>query len=400
MRVIDWVAAKEARFPLPHDLIGRLENAAEHLVFERAPGQRSVIAGYPWFTDWGRDTFISLPGLLLARRKMGQASEIIDHFLSQRQDGLIPNRIVDDGVTPEYNSIDATLWLFIAVWQWLECGGDREVFQDRFYAPMREMLDALARGTIFAIQTDETDGLLSAGTAQTQLTWMDARINGVPATPRYGKAVEINALWYNALRMMTQWARERREFASEMRFGELANRAIAGFTLSFWNEEKRCLYDCLRPGFADGQVRPNQLFVLSLPYPLVIRSKGESMLQVVEEKLLTPYGLRTLAPDEAGYRPRYEGGPESRDAAYHQGTVWPWLLGPYVRACLRVRGETVEEKARLRELLIPLLSQLDEGCLGQVPEVYDGSAPQYPGGTPAQAWSVAEVLRAWLLTNE
>jgi predicted glycogen debranching enzyme len=398
MSVIEWMGVKSVRFPQPHDVAGRLENAAEHYLFQRSPARRSVIAGYPWFTDWGRDTFIALPGLLLARHRLTQAAEIIENFLSQRRDGLIPNRIVDDGSTPEYNSIDATLWLYIAVWQWLECGGDRQLLQDRFYAPMRDMLNALVRGTIFAIQTDESDGLLSAGTPQTQLTWMDARVNGVPATPRYGKAVEINALWYNALRMMTQWARERGEFSSEVRFGELANRAIAGFTRSFWNESKGCLYDCIRPGYADPRLRPNQLFVLSLPFPLVIRSKGESILQTVEQKLLTPYGLRTLAPDEHGYCPRYEGPPESRDAAYHQGTVWPWLLGPYVRACIKVRGESPEEKARLRHLLSPLLAQLDQSCLGQIDEVFDGSAPQRAGGTPAQAWSIAELL--WVLKQE
>lgn len=398
MSVIDWMAKKSARFPQPHDPAGRLANAAEHFLFQRSTTTRSVIAGYPWFTDWGRDTFISLPGLLLAQKELAPAAQIIETFLALRRDGLIPNRIVDDGSTPEYNSIDATLWLYIAVWQWLETGGDRQLLQDRFYAPLRDMLNALIRGTVFAIQTGEDDGLLSAGTPETQLTWMDARVNGVPATPRYGKAVEINALWYNALRMMTQWARERGEFSSELRFGELANQAITGFTRSFWNQDKGCLYDCLLPGFADGRVRPNQLFVLSLPYPLLTRSKGESVLQVVEAKLLTPYGLRTLAPDEAGYCPRYEGSPEKRDAAYHQGTVWPWLLGPYVRACLKVRGEDPAEKPRLRKLLQPLLDQLDEGCLGQIPEVYDGSAPHRPGGTPAQAWSVAELL--WVLKQE
>lgn len=398
MRVIDWVARKAARFPQPHDPASRLSNAAEHYLFQRSASTRSVIAGYPWFTDWGRDTFISLPGLLLARQELAPAAQIIETFLALRQHGLIPNRIVDDGSTPEYNSIDATLWLYVAVWQWLEAGGDRQLFQDRFYAPMRDMLSALISGTIFSIQAGQDDGLLSAGDPQTQLTWMDARVNGIPATPRYGKAVEINALWYNALRMMTQWARERGEFSSEVLFGELANQAINSFTRSFWNEEKRCLYDCLLPGFADGRVRPNQLFVLSLPFPLLTRSKGESVLQVVEAKLLTPFGLRTLAPDEEGYCPRYEGNPEMRDAAYHQGTVWPWLLGPYVRACIKVRGDDPEEKPRLRKLLQPLLDQLDEGCLGHIPEVYDASAPHRQGGTPAQAWSVAELL--WVLRQE
>jgi predicted glycogen debranching enzyme len=390
LALLGAIEAKEKRFPVPRNLVGRLANAAEHFVFEQK-GRKSVIAGYPWFTDWGRDTFISLPGLMLARNRLDEAARTIDNFLSLRQDGLIPNRITDDGSTPEYNSIDATLWLYIAVWQWLECGGSRELFQDRFFAPMRDMLQRVGRGTLYGIHCDVQDGLLNAGTRETQLTWMDARVNGVAVTPRFGKAVEINALWYNALRLMTDWARERGEHQTETLFGAMANQAIAGFTASFWNVEKGCLFDVL----GDAQIRPNQLFALSLPFPLVTRAKGEAILRVVESKLLTPMGLRTLAPEERGYRGRFEGGPFERDTAYHQGTVWPWLLGPYARACLKVR---VGDQARLRDLLVRFCDQLDVGCLGQLAEVYDGDAPQREGGTPAQAWSVAEVL--WLLSKE
>lgn len=397
MQVLRWVEAKENRFPKPESVEAKLSNAAEHYAVRQA-NRRTIIAGYPWFTDWGRDTFIALPGLLLARGKGQESAETIESFIALRRDGLIPNRITYDGSTPEYNSVDATLWLYIAVWEWLSCGGSREHFQDRFYAPMRDMLLTMARGTIYAIHCDPDDGLLTAGTQETQLTWMDARWNGVAVTPRYGKAVEINALWYNALRLMTEWARERGEYGSELRFGEMANRAIAGFTRGFWNEARGCFYDVIRPGMQDAQVRPNQLLALSLPFPLAIRSKGESILRAVEKKLLTPLGLRTLAVDEADYQARYEGGPEARDRAYHQGTVWPWLLGPYVRACLRIRPELAGEKARLRSLLNNVLAHLETGCLGQLPEVFDGSPPQREGGTPAQAWSVAEVL--WLLKKE
>ena len=397
MQVLRWVEAKENRFPKPARVDEQLSNAAEHYVALHGT-RRTIIAGYPWFTDWGRDTFIALPGLLLARGKLAEAAETIESFVALRQDGLIPNRITDDGATPEYNSVDATLWLYIAVSEWLNCGGSREQFQDRFYAPMRDMLLTMARGTINAIHCDPDDGLLTAGTPETQLTWMDARWNGVAVTPRYGKAVEINALWYNALRLMRDWARERGEAGSESRFGEMASLAINGFTRGFWNEGRGCFYDVIRPGLQDGRVRPNQLFALSLPFPLAIRSKGESILRVVEDQLLTPMGLRTLATGEPGYQGRYEGGPETRDGAYHQGTVWPWLLGPYVRACLRFRPEAVGEKVRLRALLNDLLGQMQTGCLGQLPEVFDGSAPQRAGGTPAQAWSVAEIL--WLLRKE
>jgi len=379
LKLLRAIEAKEARFPAPHSLTDRLSNAAGHFL-----QRNTVIAGYPWFTDWGRDTFISFPGLLLARNRLDDAARTIDNFLSLRRDGLIPNRITDDGTTPEYNSVDATLWLYVAVWQWLECGGDKQLFKDRFFSPMREMLLIIARGTLFNIYSDPVDGLLNAGSSNTQLTWMDARINGIAVTPRHGKAVEINALWYNALRMMADWS-------GEDTFATMATQAITGFTGSFWNPDTACLYDLI----GDPSIRPNQLFALSLPYPLVIRSKGESILDVVERDLLTPMGLRTLAPTDPRYRGRFEGGPEQRDHAYHQGTVWPWLFGPYVRACLRVRGN----HAGLRNMLTSFVeSQLDQGCLGQLAEVYDGDAPQSEGGCPAQAWSVAEIH--WLLKRE
>jgi predicted glycogen debranching enzyme len=375
LQLLRAIEAKETRFPAHHSLEDRLSNAAEHFL-----QRNTVIAGYPWFTDWGRDTFISLPGLFLARNRFDDATRTIENFLSLRQDGLIPNRITDDGSTPEYNSVDATLWLFVAVWQWIEAGGDSK----RFLPELRDILLTLVRGTRYQIYCDPADGLLHAGDSSTQLTWMDARINGIAVTPRHGKPVEINALWYNALRMMSEWT-------GDPLFITLANNAISGFTESFWNQDKGCLYDII----GDPAIRPNQLFALSLPYPLVIRSKAESILEVVERDLLTPMGLRTLAPSDPAYRPRFEGGPLERDYAYHQGTVWPWLLGPYVRACLRVRGP----QPGLRELLVNFAaSQLDKGCLGQLPEVFDAEQPQREGGTPAQAWSVAEIL--WLLRKE
>ena len=397
MQLIAWRDEKEHRFPPVKDALSHLANGAKHFLFQRGQAQ-SVIAGYPWFTDWGRDTFISLPGLLLVQQDSRAAEETIETFLSHRSHGLIPNRITDDGSTPEYNSIDATLWLFIAVFHWLEAGGDRQRFRQEFFPLLRDMLMTLERGTLHAIHCDPADGLLSAGTMETQLTWMDARVYGVPVTPRFGKAVEINALWYNALRLMTDWSREANAFDTERYFGALANRTISGFTTYFWNEERGCLYDTIRPGIRDGRIRPNQLFALSLPYPLVVRSKAERILSLVEEHLLTPYGLRTLSPQDSQYRGRFEGGPEQRDSAYHQGTVWPWLFGPYVRACLRTRGRSAEELLRCRQLLEPILGSLNSGCLGQIPEVYDGDAPQRPGGTPAQAWSLAEIR--WLLAKE
>ncbi len=397
MQPLAWRDEKERRFPPVKDTLSQLSNGAKHFLFHRGASQ-SVIAGYPWFTDWGRDTFIALPGLLLVQQDTYAAAEVIETFLAHRSHGLIPNRITDDGSTPEYNSIDATLWLFIAIHCWLEAGGDRRRMRLEFLPLLKQMLLTLERGTLHAIQCDPADGLLSAGTMETQLTWMDARVYGVPVTPRFGKAVEINALWYNALRLMTDWAREANDYDTERYFGALANRTISGFTTFFWNEERGCLYDSIRPGIRDARVRPNQLFALSLPYPLVVRSKAERILTVVEEQLLTPYGLRTLSPQDPQYRGRFEGGPEQRDSAYHQGTVWPWLFGPYVRACLRTRGRGADEIVRCRQLLEPILNSLNSGCLGQIPEVYDGDAPHRPGGTPAQAWSLSEIR--WLLAKE
>ena len=397
MQVLRWLAAKEARFPAPRTIENRIENAAEHFIFEQN-GRRSVMAGYPWFSSWGRDTFISLPGLFLARNKIDDAAKAIDSFLALRRDGLIPNRITDGGAPTEYNSVDATLWLYISVWQWLESGGNHDEFQDRFFAPLREMLLAMARGTVHSIYCDETDGLLNAGRPDTQLTWMDAKVSGRAVTPRFGKAVEVNALWYNALRLMSEWSKDRGDLEAHATFGNMANRAIVGFTQSFWNGNQNCLFDVIRAGYADSCIRPNQLFALSLPYPLLIRSKGEAMLKVVERELVTPMGLRTLAQGESDYRGRFEGGAYERDHADHQGTVWPWLFGPYVRACLRVRTDLGAERLRLRGLLQGILSELDSGCLGQLAEVYDGDVPRREGGTPAQAWSVAEIL--WLLKQE
>lgn len=388
LELLGAIEAKERRFPAPRRLEDQLANAAEHYVFEQG-GRKSVIAGYPWFTDWGRDTFISFPGLFLARGKLLEAGEVIAGFLGLRRDGLIPNRITDDGSTAEYNSIDATLWLYVAVWQWLDAGGDRERFGREFYAALRDMLGRLEQGTRYGIRCDTEDGLLEAGEPGVQLTWMDARVDGIPVTPRGGKAVEINALWYNALRLVTDWARAQGDFESEAHFGKLANRMIEGFTRKFWNERRECLFDVL----GDEAVRPNQLFALSLPYPLVIRSKGEAILRRVEEELLTPVGLRTLSPADRHYRGRFEGGPRERDTAYHQGTVWPWLWGPYARACLRLRGYQPGVKEELRARLVGFAERgMQEGCLGQLPEVYDGDEPRREGGTPAQAWSVAEIL--------
>ena len=380
------------------DLVARLRAAAEQFLVRRADGSLTVIAGYPWFTDWGRDTMIALPGLLLATARLDDARDVLRGFLAHIDRGLLPNLFPDRGTAPEYNTVDATLWLFQAVRAYLEAGGDRDFVRAEVYPAAREIIRWHLRGTHHGIHVDAADGLLVGGGPGTNLTWMDARVDGRVVTPRHGKAVEVNALWYNALREAAAWGREAGDRAHADRYDELADRVRAAFLPTFWNPQRGCLYDVVRPDGPDDAIRPNQIFAASLPHPLLPQEQARAVLDVVERNLLTPVGLRTLAPGERGYIPRYGGGPGERDRAYHQGTVWPWLLGPYVRGLLRVLGRTPDTVDRARAALAGLAEHLEEGCVGSISEVFDADAPHRPGGAPAQAWSVAEVL--WLLTRE
>jgi glycogen debranching enzyme len=350
----------------PRDPQPRPQGPAEPFLVTRADGRPTVIAGYPWFTDWGRDTMISLRGL-------GASPQVLRSFLDHLDQGVIPNRFPDRGEKPEYNTSDATLWMFEVVGE-----ADREFFERG-----REIIAWHEKGTHFGLHVNPADGLLVNGP---QTTWMDAVVNGRPVTPRAGKAVEINALWFNALKHMEAWARRlgRTEVADGM--AARAQRVAGAFRRTFWNSSRGCLDDLA----GDASLRPNQVLAASLTYSPLSVAEMQSMLRVVEARLLTPFGLRTLAPGEPGYVGRYDGDPASRDGAYHQGTVWPWLIGPYVDAQLAAHGDPAKAKCRLA--LAPLLKVLEE--TGTVPEVYDGDAPHRPGGTPAQAWSVAEVLRA------
>ena len=378
-------AAREARRPRSADpFLARLEQAANQFVVRRAVGGPTAIAGYPWFTDWGRDTMIALPGLLLARGRLDEAREVLRGFLAHLDRGLIPNAFPDrPGVRPEYNTVDATLWMFQAVAEYLRAGGDRGFVREEFYPAAREIVRWHRQGTHHGIRVDPQDHLLTQGEPGVQLTWMDARVGDRVITPRHGKAVEINALWHNALRLMALWGGEK-EYADE------ADAVRASFQRAFWNAERACLYDVV----GDGRIRPNQLFAVSLPFPLLSPEQRQSVVRVVTGKLLTPYGLRTLAPGEPGYVPQYRGGVAERDGAYHQGTVWPWLFGPYVRAYLNAWGRTPETLRHCRKLLEPLREHLErDALLGSISEVFDAEAPHRPGGAPAQAWSVAELLQ-------
>ena len=385
-------AEVERRRPTIDDpFIARLHGAAEQFVATRADGSRTIIAGYPWFTDWGRDTMIALPGILLARRRLDDARQVIAGFLAHLDQGLIPNRFPDGAGRPEYNTADATLWLFQAAHAYLEAGGDASFVVGTVYPAARDILAWHERGTHGGIVVDPADGLLVAGGPGTQLTWMDARVGDRPATPRDGKPVEINALWYNALRLAAGWGLAAGD-ADAHRYDDAAERVAASFARTFWNPQRGCLHDVVRHDGSDDRIRPNQLLAVALPYPLLTREQQRAIVTVVERELLTEVGLRTLARGEPGYVGRYRGGPAQRDAGYHQGAVWPWLIGPYLRAYLRVEGHTAEALAHARILLDGIAHRLEEGCLGTLGEIFDGDAPHRPGGAPAQAWTVGELL--------
>ncbi|MDX1980635.1 MAG: amylo-alpha-1,6-glucosidase [Bryobacteraceae bacterium] len=393
VRVAVWEEEERRRRGPVENLRQRLEAAADQFVVRRQDGSPTIIAGYPWFTDWGRDTMISIPGLLIARGRLGEARDIIDGFLRHLDQGLIPNRFPDGGERPEYNTADATLWLFQAAWAYQQAGGDEGFLRYRVYPMAKEILEWHRRGTHYGIGVDPADGLLSAGGPGTQLTWMDAKVGDWVVTPRHGKAVEINALWYNALCMTASWAAQFGDLPLAGNLSAMAAAVRASFEAAFWNGRSGCLYDRIGPEGPDERIRPNQLFALSLPFPLLDQTRQQAVVEVVEGRLLTPVGLRTLDPEHPEYRGRYEGGPWERDGAYHQGTVWPWLIGPYVDARLRAFGDCGENRKACRELVHRMAEELDRGCLGTVGELLDGDEPRRPVGAPAQAWSVAELLR-------
>jgi glycogen debranching enzyme len=362
-------------------------------IVRRADGRPTVIAGYPWFTDWGRDTMISLPGLLIVPGRLEEARQIIEGFLEHRSQGIIPNRFPDAGETPEYNTTDATLWMFEAVRAWLAAGGDREFLRSVFYPAAREIVEWHRRGTWFNIRVDPGDGLLNAGTPGTQLTWMDAKVGDWVVTPRHGKPVEINALWHAALTRMAEWAAELGDPDAGLYNSEAA-RVRNSFRAKFWNPERRCLYDVLAEEGPVAKLRPNQILAVSLGNGLLEPDEQQAVVRIVEQELLTPVGLRTLERSDPEYRPRYEGGPRERDGAYHQGTVWPWLLGPFVDAYLAAFGRTPATLEYCRSLVARLEEEAARaGCLGSIAEIYDAEEPRLPRGCTAQAWSVAEMAR-------
>ena len=392
-------AEEERRRPRTAEpLRARLERAADQFCVRRGDGRPTVIAGYPWFTDWGRDTMIALPGLYLARGKFDEARDVLRGFLAHLNQGLIPNRFPDRPGEPlEYNTADATLWMFQAAHAYLSAGGERAFLRDEFYPAGKAIISWHRRGTHHGIHVDGEDHLLAAGEPGLQLTWMDARVGEQVVTPRIGKPVEINALWFNALRLMAQWAKELGYAEDEEEFRGEADLVAFSFERAFWNPARGYLNDVVTPGGPDASLRPNQLFAVALPFPLLEPGQRQKVVQAVERELLTEVGLRTLARGEPAYQGQYRGNMAERDRAYHQGTVWPWLLGPYARAYLTAFGRTQETQAYCRGLLYGLEARLEEGCLGQVGEIFDGDSPHLPCGAPAQAWSVAALLEVLLI---
>jgi len=405
-RVIDVQAARKAHLARQVELalcagsprdgrVARLARAADAFLVRRRTGGEdlaTVVAGYHWFSDWGRDTMIALPGLAMETGRLDVAEKVLRAFAAATSEGMIPNRFAEETGLPEYNTVDASLWFLQAVAAYLRAGGGEAFVCEHLWAPAREICERYARGTRFGISCGP-DHLVTAGSPDTQLTWMDAKVRGRPVTPRYGKAVEICALWISGLSLMREMAsRLHLECPAPAAAVEDTRRAFEGL---FWNPAAGGLYDCVLPdGHKDAAVRPNQIFAVGLPHAPLAGEKAKAVVRQVREKLLTPRGMRTLSPDDSAYCGRYVGGPDERDAAYHQGTAWPWLLGPYVDAVFAAECPECA-RAEAAQILAGLLDSMEEAGLGFIGEVYDGDPPHRPGGCIAQAWSVAAAIHIW-----
>ncbi|MCS7114757.1 MAG: glycogen debranching enzyme N-terminal domain-containing protein [Candidatus Bathyarchaeota archaeon] len=370
--------------------------AADAFVVEVAENlSKSIIAGYHWFEDWGRDAFISLPGLMLVTGKFEDARQTFLTFKRFFSDGLIPNYVSDRGAQPAYNSVDATLWYVNAVLQYLKYTGDLGFVKMNLWEELKIMVECFVKGTAFNIRVDG-DGLLLHGP---QLTWMDAAVDGKPVTPRAGKAVEVQALWYNALKTLEVLAGKFGETEAAENFARLAEKARKSFMEKFWNAEGDCLFDVVdERGRGDPTIRPNQIIAVSLDFQMLDGARGEKVVDFVRRELLTPYGLRTLSKGDPRYVGAYYGDRRTRDSAYHNGTVWPWLLGPFTTAYLKTKGYTENARQNAFEnFLLPLFKeQVFRAGLGTLSEIFDGDPPHNPRGCIAQAWSIAEPLRAYV----
>ncbi|MBI3652879.1 MAG: glycogen debranching enzyme N-terminal domain-containing protein [Acidobacteria bacterium] len=378
--------------PVANQLVTLLTQAANQFIVARG-NHKTVLAGYHWFSDWGRDTMIALPGLLYAMPSLEAAKSILLEFAQHADQGMLPNRFPEADDEPEYNTIDATLWFFEAIRALTQRSGDYQFVKTKLYAVLLDIIKWHVQGTRYGIKVD-ADGMLTGGVDGVQLTWMDAKVGDFVVTPRHGKAVEIQALWYNALCVMQDFARRFKDSTTEPLCRELAALAKANFGKAFWNAESDCLFDVINGDAKDAAIRPNQIFAVSLPHSMLSGEEARRVVAVVERELLTPFGLRSLAPSDIAYRPVYAGDAYSRDTAYHQGTVWAWLLGPFITAYVKVNNGAQKSREVGEKLLTGFCEHLHEAGLGQVSEIFDGDAPHRPRGCIAQAWSVAELLRA------
>ena len=413
-------------------LLALLRDARSFLITTPS-GKPAIIAGYPWFGSWGRDTLISLPGLCFSTGRIAEGIEILTEIGRHERDGFLPNYFSADGIPEAYNTVDSSLWYFWAVQQLTtRCGAipsghaqhgmaptgdicDKSLIRDRFWPVMKKIIHSFMDGTCYGTGMDAR-ALLHAGDGQNALTWMDATVGEIPVTPRHGYPVEINALWYNALCFARDLAAE---FGEEPLFNTDIILLLRSSFKIFWHQHhdaasssqntpgdstsppQGCLGDVFRDGVLDTAVRPNQIFAVSLPFSPLDPAEQAAVVRIVREQLLTPCGLRTLSPNDPAYTGRYQGGPAERDGAYHQGTVWPWLLGAFGEAALRVAADPKQEKENLRQYLRTFLrSHLLEAGIGSVSEVFDGNAPHRPGGCIAQAWSVAELIRLYILLKD
>ena len=384
---VELSSTAKARAPIVQfnsPILKKLARAADDFVVARkAPNGQdgsTVIAGYPWFSDWGRDTMISLPGLFLATGKFAQARQVLSVFAQYCSEGMIPNVFNDYTGKPEYNTVDASLWFIHAAFEYARISRDQATFDQILKPACRQIIDGYRAGTRYGIKMDEADSLIHQGDATTQLTWMDAKYENVAFTPRQGKPVEINALWFNALKLMGE--------------DQLAAKVADSFVEAFWISPFRGLADVVDGNHRDQSFRPNQIFAVSLPNSPLNKVQQIAVVEAVGRELLTPLGLRTLSRDDPNYHGRFTGDRWHRDAAYHNGTVWPWLIGPFVEAHLRAHDRSKSAIEHARRWLMPLIELMDHaGCIGSICEVSDGDPPHRPMGCFAQAWSVAEVLR-------
>ncbi|TAH24284.1 MAG: glycogen debranching protein [Cytophagales bacterium] len=378
--------------PIKDDFTKNLALAADQFLVKRGD-LKTIIAGYHWFSDWGRDTMIALPGICLVTGRLSEAKKIIQAFAKSVDMGMIPNRFPDEGEVPEYNTVDATLWYFVAIKKYYDYSNDKTFVTEEILPVLEEIIAWHYRGTRYHIQVD-SDELIYAGQRGVQLTWMDAKVGDWVVTPRQGKAIEINALWYNALMIMSDFYALKKETNQEQLYKSRAEKVRESFHDVFVNKEFNTLYDFVDGDFKNIDIRPNQIFAISLPYAIIADELAKNVLIEVEENLLTPHGLRSLAKNNYQFIGKYQGGQLERDGAYHQGTVWSWLIGPYITAKVKIEGNA--GRKQMLGYIQKLENNLLEAGVGTISEIFDGDEPYLPNGCIAQAWGVAELLRAYI----